>query len=61
MCFIVLTGEAGRRGKVSEIQDWSVTTPRSAAYVNWENGAKNLYRMGFEGMVCSYLSKFDQT
>lgn len=44
-------GEAGRRGKVSEIQDWSVTTPRSAAYVNWENGAKNLYRMGFEGMV----------
>ncbi|XP_011178209.2 E3 ubiquitin-protein ligase mind-bomb isoform X1 [Zeugodacus cucurbitae] len=40
-----------RRGKVNEIQDWSSASPRSAAYVVWDNGAKNLYRVGFEGMA----------
>lgn len=40
-----------RRGKVNEIQDWSAASPRSAAYVVWDNGAKNLYRVGFEGMA----------
>lgn len=25
--------------------------PRSAAYVVWDNGAKNLYRLGSKGMV----------
>lgn len=45
-------GGNGRRGKVNEIQDWSAASPRSAAYVIWDNGAKNLYRVGFEGMVC---------
>lgn len=44
-------GGNGRRGKVTEIQDWSAASPRSAAYVMWDNGAKNLYRVGFEGMV----------
>jgi len=44
-------GEAGRRGKVAEIQDWSAGIPRSAAYIIWDTGAKNLYRLGFEGMV----------
>ncbi|PBC32214.1 E3 ubiquitin-protein ligase mind-bomb [Apis cerana cerana] len=44
-------GGNGRRGKVNEIQDWSAASPRSAAYVIWDNGAKNLYRVGFEGMV----------
>lgn len=44
-------GGNGRRGKVTEIQDWSAASPRSAAYVIWDNGAKNLYRVGFEGMV----------
>nr|CAG4644619.1 EOG090X02DA [Leptodora kindtii] len=44
-------GGNGRRGKVTEIQDWSATSPRSAAYVIWDNGAKNLYRVGFEGMA----------
>lgn len=39
------------KGKVIEIQDWSSASPRSAAYVVWENGAKNLYRVGFEGMA----------
>lgn len=44
-------GGNGRRGKVTEIQDWSAASPRSAAYVVWDNGAKNLYRVGFEGMA----------
>lgn len=52
-----------RRGKVCEIQDWSVmsSSVRSAAYVQWDNassatnGLKNLYRVGFEGMVCYLL------
>uniref|UniRef100_A0A8C1ML56 E3 ubiquitin-protein ligase MIB1 n=1 Tax=Cyprinus carpio TaxID=7962 RepID=A0A8C1ML56_CYPCA len=43
-------GGNGRRGKVTEIQDWSAASPHSAAYVLWDNGAKNLYRVGFEGM-----------
>lgn len=49
-------GGNGRRGKVTEIQDWSAASPRSAAYVMWDNGAKNLYRVGFEGMV-SYVRR----
>ena len=49
--FCLNAGGPGRRGKVTEIQDWSTTSPRSAAYVLWDNGAKNLYRLGFEGMV----------
>lgn len=44
-------GGNGRRGKVNEIQDWSAASPKSAAYVVWDNGAKNLYRVGFEGMA----------
>ncbi|EFX89995.1 hypothetical protein DAPPUDRAFT_232260 [Daphnia pulex] len=44
-------GGNGRRGKVTEIQDWSAASPRSASYVIWDNGAKNLYRVGFEGMA----------
>lgn len=34
-----------------EVQDWASTSPRSAAYVCWDNGAKNLYRVGYEGMA----------
>ncbi|CAG0882641.1 unnamed protein product [Cyprideis torosa] len=44
-------GGNGRRGKVTEIQDWSSASPRSAAYVLWDTGSKNLYRVGFEGMA----------
>jgi E3 ubiquitin-protein ligase mind-bomb len=40
---------------LTEIQDWSAGSPRSAAYVIWDTGAKNLYRVGFEGMVMVYL------
>lgn len=46
-----VSGGPGRRGKVTEVQDWSANSPRSAAYIIWDNGAKNLYRVGFEGMV----------
>ena len=42
-------GGNARRGKVTEIQDWSAVSLRSAAYVLWDNGAKNLYRIGFDG------------
>ncbi|CAH0557601.1 unnamed protein product [Brassicogethes aeneus] len=44
-------GGNGRRGKVQEVQDWSAASPRSAAYIVWDNGSKNLYRVGFEGMA----------
>lgn len=44
-------GGNGKRGKVTEIQDWSAASPRSAAYVIWDNSLKNLYRVGFEGMA----------
>lgn len=36
---------------LKQFQDWSAASPRSAAYVLWDNAAKNLYRGGFEGMV----------
>lgn len=48
-------GGNGRRGKVNEVQDWSAASPRSAAYVIWDNGSKNLYRVGFEGMVMFHV------
>ncbi|KAF6027626.1 MIB1 [Bugula neritina] len=44
-------GGNGKRGKVTEIQDWSAVSLKSAAYVLWDNGAKNLYRIGFDGMM----------
>ena len=34
-----------------QVQDWSASTPQSTAYVVWDNGVKNLYRMGVDGMV----------
>lgn len=48
-----------RRGKVNEVQDWSAASPRSAAYVVWDNGAKNLYRVGFEGMADLKVNDLD--
>ena len=41
----------GHKGKVTEVMDWSPTSIRSGAYVVWDNGKKNLYRVGYEGMV----------
>ena len=54
MCVHVNAGGVGHKGKVTEVQDWSGGSVRSAAYVIWDSGTKNLYRVGFEGMVkCS--------
>jgi len=47
----LIPGGVGKRGKVVDVQDWCPTATRSAAYVIWDNGTKNLYRVGFEGMV----------
>ncbi len=44
-------GGVNHKGKVTEVQDWSATSLRSAAYIMWDHGTKNLYRVGFEGMV----------
>ena len=54
-----VAGEPGRRGKLTEIQDWSTSSPRSAAYVLWDGGTKNLYRVGFEGMVGYFYRTFN--
>lgn len=53
---LLIPGGVGKRGKVVDIQDWCPTATRSAAYIVWDNGTKNLYRVGFEGMVslCCY-------
>ncbi|KAK2723320.1 hypothetical protein QYM36_001842 [Artemia franciscana] len=53
-------GGNGRRGKVTEIQDWSASSPRSAAYVVWDCGTKNLYRCGFEGMTLGKIGRIQQ-
>lgn len=55
--YLLCLGGAGHKGKVTEVQDWSGGSVRSAAYVIWDSGTKNLYRVGFEGMV-SALSVF---
>ncbi|XP_065199147.1 E3 ubiquitin-protein ligase mib1-like [Sycon ciliatum] len=44
-------GGPGRVGKIYEIQDWSPARPRSAVQVQWASSTKNLYRLGFQGMV----------
>ena len=43
-------GGKGKKGKITEVQSWNSTKPRSAAYVLWDNGDRNLYRIGFDGM-----------
>ena len=49
--FSVCVGGQGRKGKVTEVQEWVGGVPRSAVFVVWDNAAKNLYRVGYEGMV----------
>ena len=43
---------------MTEQQEWVSGVPRSGVFVVWDNGAKNLYRVGYEGMVstCVRLS-----
>lgn len=45
------------KGKVVQIQDWNEKSKLSGAFVQWENGNKNLYRLGFEGMVSFCIIK----
>ena len=49
--FCCISGGEGRKGKVTDVQDWVRHAPRSAVFVVWDNAAKNLYRVGHEGMV----------
>ena len=49
--FCCCVGGQGRKGKVTDVQDWVSHAPRSAVFVVWDNAAKNLYRVGYEGMV----------
>lgn len=51
------TGGVGHKGKVTEVADWSTSSFRSGAYVMWESGKKNLYRLGFEGRVSGHWRK----
>ena len=41
----------GQKGRVLEIRDWNKNSYQSAAYVQWDDGTKNLYRVGVNGMV----------
>lgn len=60
MCYIAAiyicnAGGIGHKGKVTEVADWSPSSIRSGAYIVWDNGKKNLYRLGFEGRVRIWL------
>jgi hypothetical protein len=41
----------GIKGRVIELRDWNNNSFNSAAYVQWEDNSKNLYRLGHNGMV----------
>lgn len=43
-------GGPGHRGRLLAVQNWNKSAPRSAAYVQWDTGLRNLYRLGFDGM-----------
>ena len=47
-------GGEGHKGKVTKIESWNGSSPRSAASVVWDHGVENLYRIGFEGMVSGW-------
>ena len=51
MVVLLCLGGDGHKGKVTKVESWTSTCPQSGAYVVWENGVENLYRIGFEGMV----------
>lgn len=39
------------KGKVIEVKDWNASSFQSAVFVEWDDGSRNLYRLGFNGMV----------
>ena len=51
MIVLSCVGGDGHKGKVTKVEGWTSICPRSGAFVVWENGVENLYRIGFEGMV----------
>ena len=55
------SGGPGRTGKVSEVQDWSTDSPRSAVQVAWASVAKNLYRLGYQGLVGFFFRRCSHT
>ena len=44
-------GGRGRKGKLTSSEDWSASSPRSAAYIVWDAGVRNMYRVGYDGMM----------
>lgn len=43
-------GGKGRKGKITDIQGWNPKFPNSGAYVLWDTGERNLYRIAHNGM-----------
>jgi E3 ubiquitin-protein ligase mind-bomb len=43
--------DGGKKGKVVAFKAWRVNSPLSGALIVWDNGKKNLYRCGHDGMV----------
>ena len=37
--------------KLTSSEDWSASSPRSAAYIVWDAGVRNMYRVGYDGMM----------
>lgn len=46
--------DRGRGGRVISIRPWRVNSPMSGALILWDNGLRNLYRCGHDGMVLIY-------
>ena len=44
-------GGRGRKGKLTSGEDWSASSPRSAASIVWDSGLRNMYRVGYDGMM----------
>jgi E3 ubiquitin-protein ligase mind-bomb len=44
-------GGCGKRGKVVGITDWNESSRHSGVMVEWDNGLKNMYRLGYGGKV----------
>jgi hypothetical protein len=42
---------SGLKGKVIEVCDWNKSSFQSGIIVAWDDGTKNLCRLGYNGMV----------
>ncbi|CAF0858490.1 unnamed protein product [Brachionus calyciflorus] len=50
--------ETNSKGTVLLIKNWNIKSPLSSAYIKWDNGNENLYRLGYQGMI-DLKSKID--